>query len=61
MIVPLRVNFGRARKVPEPDREREKKVHVHRSVKTRMDAEGLKGGKYKPKAEFEHLDFDWVD
>ena len=34
---------------------------MHRSVKTRMEAEGLEGGKYKPNAKFEHLDFEWED
>jgi hypothetical protein len=58
---PHRINFGRGRKIPKPIRERGERVKVHRSVKTRMEAEGLKGGKYRPMAKFEHLDFDWVD
>ncbi|KAF8491994.1 hypothetical protein F5888DRAFT_1619394 [Russula emetica] len=55
------INRGRPRQVPEPASSRNEKIHVHRSVKTRMEAEGLEGGKYTPKAKFEHLDFEWVD
>jgi hypothetical protein len=58
---PHRINFGRGREIPKPILERGERVKVHRSVKTRMEAEGLKGGKYNPRAKFEHLDFDWVD
>jgi hypothetical protein len=56
-----RMNMGRGREIPKPICERGERVKVHRSVKTRMEAEGLKGGKYKPKAKFEHLNFEWVD
>ncbi|KAI0308384.1 hypothetical protein B0F90DRAFT_1682382 [Multifurca ochricompacta] len=56
-----KVNMGGPRKVPKPLREKDDKVFVHRSVKIRMEAEGLKNGKYMPKAKFEHLDFEWVD
>jgi len=55
------VNWGRPRRVPEPNSEKDEKILVHRSVKTRMEAEGLEGGKYKPRAKFEHLDYEWVD
>jgi hypothetical protein len=60
-VIVLRMNLGRPRRVPEPVSERDQKIHVHRSVKTRMEAEGLEGGKYTPRAKFEELDFDWVD
>ena len=61
-VIVLRINWGGPRRVPEPISERkETKVFVHRSVKTRMEAEGLEGGKYTPRAKFEHLDFEWVD
>ena len=53
--------MGGPRRVPEPDGELQEKILVHRSVKTRMEAEGLEGGKYTPKAKFEHLNFEWVD
>jgi len=56
-----RLNLGRGRNVPEPVGEKGEKVLVHRSVKIRMDAEGLPGGKYVPKANFLHLDHEWVD
>lgn len=57
------MNLGRPRHVPGPITELpgNAKIHVHRSVKTRMEAEGLEGGKYTPRAKFEHVDFDWVD
>ena len=61
VIVLFRVNLGHARHVPGPVRDRKEKIRVHRSVKTRMEAEGLEGGKYKPNAKFEHLDFEWED
>jgi hypothetical protein len=54
------MNMGRGREIPKPVRGRGERVKVHRSVKTRMEAEGLKGGKYEPRAKFEHLDFEWV-
>jgi len=55
------VNWGRARKVPELIREKKEKIHVHRSVKIRMEAKGLKGGDYEPKAKFDLADCEWVD
>jgi len=57
----LRANFGHPRQIPKPIRERKEKIVVHHSVKTRMDADGLEGVKYKPKAKFEHYEFEWVD
>jgi hypothetical protein len=60
VVIVLRINWGRPRRVPEPISERKEKILVHRSVKTRMDAEGLEEGKYTPRAKFEHLDFEWV-
>ena len=63
MIV-LRINWGRPRRVPDPVIEslrKDDKIRVHRSVRTRMEAEGLEGGKYTPRAKFEHMDFEWVD
>jgi hypothetical protein len=56
-----KMNLGHARNVPEPVREKGEKVLVHRSVKIRMDAEGLEGGKYEPKAKFDHFDHEYVD
>ena len=56
-----RWNFGRGRNVPAPVTEKKEKVLVHRSVKIRMEAEGLPEGKYEPKAKFEHFDHEWVD
>ena len=61
VVVVLRINRGLPRQVPAPAKEGEDKIFVHRSVKTRMEAEGLEGGKYRPRAQFEHLDFEWVD
>ncbi len=61
MIVPNRVNWGRAREVPKPVRERKEKIRVHRSVKIRMDAEGLEGGKYSPRSQFDHVEWEYVD
>ena len=56
VVVPLRINFGRARQIPGPIRERKEIMYVHRSVQTRLE-----GGKYKPKVQFEHLNFEWAD
>ncbi|KAI0053464.1 hypothetical protein FA95DRAFT_1531273 [Auriscalpium vulgare] len=50
-------NLGRARVIPEQEGH---KVYIHRSVKIRMDAEDLKGGKYKPRPELPHK-FEWAD
>jgi hypothetical protein len=59
----LRINFGRARQIPEPVCRKKEKLYVHRSMKTRQDAEGLEGGKYKPKVQFDHLlvDIEYVE
>jgi hypothetical protein len=54
------VNWGRPRQIPKPVREKEK-IREHRSVKTRMAAEGLEGGKYSPNAQFDHVEYEWVD
>ena len=56
-----RLNLGRGRKVPVPVSDRGEKVLVHRSVKTRMEVEGLPGGTYVPKAKFRGFDVEWVD
>ena len=56
MVVLPRINLGQPRRIPGPVRGR-----VHRSVKTRMEAEGLEAGKYVPKAKFKYLDIEWVD
>jgi hypothetical protein len=61
VIFSPRVNFGRGRQIPDPVCERKEKILVHRSVKTRMDAQFLESGKYNPKAEFKHCDVEWVD
>ena len=55
------MNLGRPRRVPAPNREKGEKIYVHRSVRTRMEAENLKGGKYVPRAKFDHVDYEWVD
>jgi len=60
-LVPNRVNLGHARKVPKPDVAKGEKIRVHRSVKIRMEAEDLKGGKYVPKAKFDLEGCEWVD
>jgi len=57
----LRVNLGCGRQIPNPVCEMKEKVLVHRSVKARIDAGCLEGGKYNPKAKFEHYEFEWVD
>ena len=55
------MNLGHGRTIPEPVRERGEKILVHRSVRIRMEAEGLEGGKYEPQAKFQHLDHEYVD
>jgi len=61
VIFLLRVNWGGGRQIPNPVCERKEKILVHRSVKTRMDADCLGRRKYNPKAKFEHCEFEWVD
>ncbi|KAH8987362.1 hypothetical protein EDB86DRAFT_2808911 [Lactarius hatsudake] len=56
-----KMNLGAGRTVPEPIPENGEKIYVHRSVKIRMEAEGLKDGKYVPKAKFHGFDHEWVD
>ncbi|KIP04937.1 hypothetical protein PHLGIDRAFT_75091 [Phlebiopsis gigantea 11061_1 CR5-6] len=51
------MNLGRGRVVPN---QRVQGVHVHRSVKMRMEADGLRGGRYTPRAKFE-VEPTWVD
>ena len=61
-MVPNRIHWGRARKMPKPDVEKGEKILVHRSVKIRMDAEDLvEGGKYVPKPKFELDNCKWED
>jgi len=57
-----RVNIGRPRRIPNLVREGEK-ILVHRSVDLRMKAgeSELGGKKYKPRAEFNPLEVEWVD
>jgi hypothetical protein len=57
-----RPNLGSERHIPKPDPEnKKKKVLVHRSVDTRMNAEDLKGWKYEPKVNFEGYEIEWVE
>ena len=51
-----RLNLGRGRLIPKHHTP----FYVHRSVKTRMEAQGLKGGVYLPKAQYV-LEPIWVD
>ncbi|THH13395.1 hypothetical protein EUX98_g9732, partial [Antrodiella citrinella] len=52
-------NLGRGRQISE--KHQQEGVHVHRTVKTRMDATDLKQGKYTPKAIFDHKKIIWED
>ncbi|KAH7926859.1 hypothetical protein BV22DRAFT_1086180 [Leucogyrophana mollusca] len=56
-IMDYKINMGSGRRVP---RQKKKGVKVHRSVKIRMEAEGLEGGKYWPKAKLK-VEPEWVD
>ncbi|KAH7926861.1 hypothetical protein BV22DRAFT_1008135 [Leucogyrophana mollusca] len=51
------INMGSGRHVP---RQKKQGVKVHRSVRIRMEAEGLDGGKYWPKAKL-RVEPQWVD
>jgi len=51
-------NLGRGRYIP---RQSSSGVRVHRSVKTRLDAEYEDGRKYKPKANLGLKNVTWVD
>ena len=51
-------NLGRGRHVPNLSTEG---VKVHRTVKTRLDAEYKNGKKYKPKANLDLQYVTWVD
>jgi hypothetical protein len=58
-----RPNFSKGRHIPKPvpdpkNKEEKKKVLVHRSVRTREHAEGLK---YKSKVKLEDDEIEWVD
>jgi len=61
ILILYRMNLGRPREIPRAVREKREKIYVHRSVKIRMEAEGLDGGKYVPRARFENQEFEWVD
>ncbi|KAF8899389.1 hypothetical protein BD779DRAFT_1431850 [Infundibulicybe gibba] len=53
------INRGRGRAIP---RQKTEGIKIHRTVKIRMEAEDLKGGKYKPKAKlFDDARLEWVD
>jgi len=56
-----RVNLGRPREIPRAIGEKREKMYVHRSVKIKMEAEGLDGGKYVPRVKFDGQEFEWVD
>ncbi|KAJ7174101.1 hypothetical protein C8R43DRAFT_1230806 [Mycena crocata] len=51
-------NMGRGRFIPK---QKKNGVRVHRSVKTRLEAETEDGAKYKPKAAFDLERTTWVD
>ncbi|KAK7000315.1 hypothetical protein R3P38DRAFT_1844540 [Favolaschia claudopus] len=53
------VNMGKGRCIPKQDSV--EGVKVHRSVRTRLEAEMEGGGKYKPKAKFDPKKVVWVD
>ncbi|PSR72079.1 hypothetical protein PHLCEN_2v12060 [Hermanssonia centrifuga] len=53
----LTVNLGHGRKIPKQKRQG---FFVHRSVKIRMETEGLAGGPYTPHARFK-VEPTWVD
>ena len=51
-------NLGSGRKIPQ---QPTKGVKVHRSVKTRLDAQYKNGRKYRPKADLDLKHVTWVD
>ncbi|KIK67876.1 hypothetical protein GYMLUDRAFT_155613 [Collybiopsis luxurians FD-317 M1] len=53
----LMINLGRARRIPK----QKQGVKIHRSVKTRMEAQDEKGKKYVPRAKFRLENVTWVD
>ena len=53
------VNMGAGRHIPRQQQE-DVKIKLHRSVKIRMEADGLLGGKYWPKAKLK-IEPEWVD
>ncbi|KAJ7726440.1 hypothetical protein DFH07DRAFT_237077 [Mycena maculata] len=52
------MNMGNGRFIPK---QKTNGIRVHRSVKTRLDAETERGQKYKPKAAFDLERTTWVD
>lgn len=54
----ISMNLGSGRHVPKQEH---RGVKVHRSVKTRMEAQAAKGGKYEPKAKLRLECVTWVD
>lgn len=63
MISLRRPNFSKERHIPKavPDpknMEKKQKVLVHRSVRTRKLAKGLK---YEPRVKLEGYEIEWVD
>ena len=50
------MNLGHGRVVPKHHQP----FYVHRSVKLRLEAKNLKGGPYKPKAQYANEPI-WVD
>lgn len=53
------VNMGAGRRIPMQFKEGAK-VKLHRSVKIRIEADGLEGGKYWPKAKLK-VEPEWVN
>jgi uncharacterized protein (DUF2235 family) len=51
-------NMGKGRFIPK---QKTNGIRVHRSVKTRLEAQSESGGKYKPKAAFDLERTTWVD
>ncbi|TCD62865.1 hypothetical protein EIP91_006271 [Steccherinum ochraceum] len=52
-------NLGQGRKVPK--HHQHPGIHIHRTVKTRMEASDLKQGPYVPRANFDHQKIIWED
>ena len=50
------MNWGLARTVPKPVRDKEEEMLVHRSVKTKMDTDPT----YKPKLNFHDYKYKFV-
>jgi hypothetical protein len=58
-IILCRVNMGTGRHIPMQQKEGIE-IKIHRTVKIRMEADGLLGGKYWPKAKLK-VEPQWVD